>query len=100
MVNTHLVPTYNAIAFEVIGPDNPLAATLFSLLLAATNLPIIYMQFLDGRGYDWHGLAGAFVTDALISIAACLLLGWMLNRWRVASPAVVRPLAPIPENAD
>ena len=42
--------TANAITFEVIGPDNPFAATLFTVLLAASNLPITYMQFLDGRG--------------------------------------------------
>jgi MFS transporter, PAT family, beta-lactamase induction signal transducer AmpG len=90
----------NAITFEVIGPDNPFAATLFTLLLAATNLPITYMQFIDGRGYDWHGLTGAFLTDAAVSIAACLLLGWMLTRWRLTSQAVAQPLAPLPENAD
>jgi PAT family beta-lactamase induction signal transducer AmpG len=90
----------NAITFEVIGPDNPFAATLFTLLLAATNLPITYMQFIDGRGYDWHGLTGAFVTDALISITACLLLRWMLIRWHASSQAVVKHATPLPENAN
>ena len=89
--------TGNAITFEVIGPDNPFAATLFSLLLAATNLPIIYMQFLDGRGYNWHGLAGSIVTDAGISIAACLALGWVLLRWQAN---YIQTSAPVHENAD
>ena len=89
--------TGNAITFEVIGPDNPFAATLFSLLLAATNLPIIYMQFLDGRGYNWHGLAGSIVTDAGISIAACLALGWVLLRWQAN---YIQTPAPVHENAD
>ena len=40
------------IAFEVIGPGNPLAATLFTLLIAAMNLPIIYNGMLDGWAYD------------------------------------------------
>jgi PAT family beta-lactamase induction signal transducer AmpG len=92
--------TANAITFEVIGPDNPFAATLFTVLLAASNLPITYMQFLDGRGYDWRGLTGAFLTDAAVSIAACLLLGCMLTRWRPTSPVVIQPLAPTPENVD
>ncbi len=92
--------TANAIAFEVIGPNNPFAATLFTVLLAANNLPITYMQFLDGRGYDWRGLTGAFVTDAAVSVAACLLLGWMLTRWRVTSEVIAQSLAPVPENAD
>ena len=90
----------NAITFEVIGPNNPFAATLFTLLNAATNLPITYMQFLDGRGYDWHGLTGTFLTDAAISIVACLLLGWMLTRWRVTPDSTPEPLTPLTEIAD
>jgi PAT family beta-lactamase induction signal transducer AmpG len=74
----------NAISFEVIGPENPLAATLFTLLMAATNLPITYMSWLDGHGYDWKGVTGSFTTDACISIAACLLLSWAIPRWRRA----------------
>jgi PAT family beta-lactamase induction signal transducer AmpG len=92
--------TANAIAFEVIGPDNPFAATLFTVLLAASNLPITYMQFLDGRGYDWHGLTGSIVTDASTSTGACLFLAWLITRWRVTSPPAIQPLSPIPENAD
>jgi len=72
----------NAISFEVIGPENPLAATLFTLFMAATNLPIVYMAYVDGRGYDLDGLTGSFLTDAGISIAVCLFLSWALPRWR------------------
>ncbi len=92
--------TANAISFEVIGPENPLAATLFTLLISASNLPITYMQFLDGRGYERGGLTGTFLTDAGISMAACGLLSWLLLRWRrVHSPASAT-LAPLQENAD
>jgi PAT family beta-lactamase induction signal transducer AmpG len=75
----------NAITFEVIGPQNPLSATLFTLLNSAVNLPIIYMSWLDGRGYDWRSVPGSFLTDAGISIAACLLLSWAIPRWRRAA---------------
>ena len=92
--------TANAIAFEVIGPDNPFAATLFTVLLAANNLPITYMQFLDGKGYDWRGLTGALLTDASISVAACLLLGWMLFRWHARSTTIPSPIGALPESAD
>ena len=68
----------NAITFEVIGPGNPLAATLFALLIAATNLPIIYMGFIDGRAYTAGGFAGSIVADAGISIAVCALLAFVL----------------------
>ena len=92
--------TSNAIAFEVIGPDNPFAATLFTVLLAATNLPITYMQYLDGRGYDWHGLTGSMVTDAGVSIAACMGLAWLLLRWHALPKAAVQNLTAMREDAD
>ena len=50
----------NAITFETMGQGNPLAATQFSLLVAATNLPIIYMGFVDGAAYKWHAVSGQF----------------------------------------
>lgn len=70
----------NAITFEVIGPHNPLAATLYTLLVSVTNLPVTYMQYLDGRGYDHGGLTGTYLTDACISITACAMLAWLLMR--------------------
>lgn len=71
-----------AISFEVMGPGNPLAATLFTLLNSAVCLPITYMGFIDGKGYDWSGITGSFVTDAGLSIAACTLLAFLLLRLR------------------
>jgi PAT family beta-lactamase induction signal transducer AmpG len=90
----------NAITFEVIGPDNPFAATLFTLLTASANFPITYMQYLDGRGYDRAGLTGSYVTDAGFGIAACLLLAWVLSNWRPSAQHGLAKLAPIPENAE
>ena len=76
--------TANAITFETIGPGNPLAATIFTVLLAASNLAIDYMGVIDGWGYDWHGIAGSFVTDAGLSIAVCVALLAVLRRWNRA----------------
>jgi PAT family beta-lactamase induction signal transducer AmpG len=69
-----------AIAFETIGQNNPLAATTFSVLGAAFNLPIIYMAVVDGRAYSWRGLAGSYITDAGLGLLACVLLALLL-RW-------------------
>jgi PAT family beta-lactamase induction signal transducer AmpG len=44
------------------------------------NLPIDYMEFIDARGYEWRGITGAFVTDALISGSACVLLAGVFRR--------------------
>lgn len=79
--------TANAIIFEIIGPDNPLAATTFTLLISAMNLPITYMGIIDGWGYDRGGLVGSFVVDAGISMSACILLAVVLRRWLFASRA-------------
>ncbi len=76
-----------AIAFETIGQNNPLAATTFSVLGAACNFPIDYMQLVDGHAYSWHGVSSAFIADALLGILACILLALMLRFVRRTQPA-------------
>lgn len=68
-----------AIAFETIGQKNPLAATTFSVLGAASNFPVVYMQVLDGRAYAGHGMKGEFIADAGYGILACVVLAVMLR---------------------
>jgi PAT family beta-lactamase induction signal transducer AmpG len=87
----------NAIILHGIGKGNPLAATEFALLNAASSLPITYMQFVDGQAYGLGGLHGiggldsAYLTDALLSLAACggltLLLGRRALRRRAQAAA-------------
>jgi MFS transporter, PAT family, beta-lactamase induction signal transducer AmpG len=69
-----------ALAFETIGENNPLAATTFTFLIAATNVPVAYMLFVDGRAYGFGGVRGSFAADAVISIVVCLLIGFILSR--------------------
>jgi PAT family beta-lactamase induction signal transducer AmpG len=69
-----------ALAFETIGQDNPLAATTFTFLIAATNVPVAYMLFVDGRAYGLGGVHGSFAADAIISMVVCLLIGFILFR--------------------
>lgn len=69
-----------ALSFEAIGQNNPLAATTFTFLIAATNVPVAYMLYLDGRAYSFGGVRGSFAADALISIVVCVLIGWFLSR--------------------
>ena len=71
-----------ALSFEAIGQNNPLAATTFTFLIAATNVPVAYMLYLDGRAYGFGGVRGSFAADALISIVVCVLIGWLLSRFR------------------
>ncbi len=74
----------STIVFRSIGPDNPLAATQFAFLQAATCLPIAYMQALDGQAYDRGGLNAMLMTDAGASLLACLLLLPVTLYWRAA----------------
>jgi PAT family beta-lactamase induction signal transducer AmpG len=67
-----------AIAFDTIGRSNPLAATTYSLLISAANVPITYMLLVDGSGYARDGVAGSYVADAGVSLLACLLLAALL----------------------
>ena len=69
------------IVFEVIGESNPLAATTFAFLTAATNVPVTYMMLVDGRAYSPGGVTGTLAVDASISIAACLLMGLLLSKF-------------------
>jgi MFS transporter, PAT family, beta-lactamase induction signal transducer AmpG len=78
----------NIITLRTIGEDNPLAATQFGLLTAATVLPLTYMQMADGQAYGVGGVAGGFMADALISGAACLLLAGLLRLAGRVAPAV------------
>lgn len=69
-----------AIMLESIGKTNPLAATQFGLLTAASCAPITYMQWLDGHAYGAGGLSALYLTDGGLAIAACLLMILLLRR--------------------
>jgi hypothetical protein len=79
--NSTVGPNACRCAFSIsptIGQNNPLAATTFAFLTAATNIPVTYMMVADGRGYARGGIAGSLAVDAGIGIIACLSLGLLL----------------------
>ena len=79
-----------AVAFEVIGQNNPLAATNFAVLVGAYNVPISYMLFADGWGYGRWNVAGAFAVDATLGITACLLMTLLSSLHRRRELSVVK----------
>jgi len=90
--NAFWAASYSAIAIIVLrsnGEHNPLAATQFGLLSAAAGVPLTYMQFIDGHAYAFGRLAGSYVADAAISLAACVILAVLL-RMRGAKAAAIR----------
>ncbi len=62
------------LSLRTVGHGNPVAATEYGILTCAVNVPLIYMQFADARGYRLHGLAGAFRVDAGVSMIVAVLL--------------------------
>ena len=72
----------NVLALQSLGRDNPLAATQFALLTSASNLPITYMQWIDGQAYGAGGLPTMLATDGGLGLAACGVLALLLRRWR------------------
>ena len=70
-----------AIVFEAIGPNNPLAATTFAFLNAATNIPVAYLTVIDGHAYSIAGITGTFFADAIIGIGACIAAAILLARF-------------------
>jgi len=82
----------NAIIFRSIREGSPLASSQFALLNTAAVVPYAYMQMLDGYGYKLAGgVAGSFMMDAFVSLAACLLLSVPVFRWLRAGKLEVDP---------
>jgi MFS transporter, PAT family, beta-lactamase induction signal transducer AmpG len=83
-----------AIVFEAIGPDNPLAATTFAFLTAATNIPVTYLTVIDGHAYSIAGTTGTFFVDAIIGIGACIAAAILLARFgsaRTSMSPLIQP---------
>jgi hypothetical protein len=58
----------SAVAFDIMGIDNPLAATQYAMLMAACNVAICTVIWGDSRGYKAHGATGLLLTDAAFSL--------------------------------
>lgn len=73
------------IIFASIPEGSPLSATQYGLLQQAASVPLTYMEYLDGLGYDlpgaFHGVMGTFFTDAGISLVACIAVVPLVRRW-------------------
>ena len=66
---------FTALLLDVLGKRTH-AASAYSILNSAGNVPILYMTWLDGVGYKRWGAAGLMKTDAAANgiFAAVLLL--------------------------
>lgn len=65
---------FSALSLQFAGLKNPTAATQLGLFAASTNGAIVYMTWLDGRGYHLSRIGGLFLVDGLATIASAILL--------------------------
>jgi MFS family permease len=74
---------FNALGYQLVGQDSPVASTQLGLFGAATNFAIVYMTWADGIGFKHFGVRGLLLTDSLASmISATLLLVLLGSRLR------------------
>ena len=78
---------FTALVMDVLGHGEHGASTRYSLFLAAGNLPIAYVLWLDGKGYRYFGTHGLFGVDAAGNLLVFAIVGgaWLLRR-RSARP--------------
>ena len=66
---------FSALVLEVLGRRARGAATGYALLSSSGNLPLLYMTWLDGLGYEYGGARGLMMTETLAGgFAAAVLL--------------------------
>jgi len=65
---------FNALGFQLVGQESPVASTQLGLFAAATNFAIVYMTWADGKGFEHFGVRGLLLTDGLASMISATLL--------------------------
>ena len=65
---------FNALGYQLVGQNSPVASTQLGLFAAATNLAIVYMTWADGQGFKYFGVRGLLLTDSLASMISAILL--------------------------
>jgi predicted MFS family arabinose efflux permease len=57
-----------ALVLDIIGPDDQDTSTWYSALVAASNIPIASMTWLEGQSYTKFGTHGLLWTDAAANL--------------------------------
>jgi PAT family beta-lactamase induction signal transducer AmpG len=71
----------SAVAFDIMGVENPLSATQYALLMAACDVAISTVIWGDSRGYKAFGARGALVADALFSLVTGAVMLVVIKVW-------------------
>ncbi len=73
---------FTAVVLEFLGGSGKSGSSRYSIINSLGNLPVVYMTWLDGRGYAHWGPRGMPAVDAIASaaIAAILLAHFAISR--------------------
>lgn len=71
----------SAAAFDIMGENNPVSATQYSLLMASCNLAIWMVTVGDGRGYKHHGATGFWLVDACFALVTGTIMLTVIAKW-------------------
>ncbi|HEY5063085.1 MAG TPA: MFS transporter [Gemmatimonadaceae bacterium] len=70
---------FMSLALELLGTGTAASGTRFTLFIAATNIPVVYMIWLEGVGHTHWGVHGMLAIDAtanaLFGVAFLAALG-------------------------
>ncbi|HEY1242775.1 MAG TPA: hypothetical protein VGF16_19575, partial [Bryobacteraceae bacterium] len=75
---------------DILGHGEHGTSTRYSLFLAAGNLPITYVLWLDGQGYRHLGTRGLFGVDALGNVLVFTLVAIVWIAHRKAAPVLLK----------
>jgi MFS transporter, PAT family, beta-lactamase induction signal transducer AmpG len=68
---------FTAVVLEFLGHSGKSGSSRYSIINSLGNIPVVYMTWLDGRGYALWGPRGMPGIDALVSaVVITILLGY------------------------
>jgi PAT family beta-lactamase induction signal transducer AmpG len=74
---------FTAVVLEFLGVSGKSGSTRYSIINSLGNIPVVYMQKIDGMAWARWGPRGAPAVDAILSIVgASILLAWFITRPR------------------
>lgn len=72
---------FTAVVLEFLGDSGKSGSARYSVINSLGNFPVIYMVFIDGKGYDRWGARGMPGIDAVLGfIGGSLLLAYFLRK--------------------
>jgi hypothetical protein len=65
---------FTAVSLEFLGGSGKSGSSRYAIINSLGNVPVVYMTWLDGRGYALWGPRGMPGIDALVSAVVILIL--------------------------